>query len=551
VTYLGPTQLGPGERAEVLVQFVPAAAGWAESTVEVTLGGGAQVTLHVDGAGRPPPVYGPHLPGEEPGAAEAGGFVVPPEPEPKPEPLPDPHQQRLDERAQQQACATDEQALHEVRTRGERAADQWRAAATSLINHYHNETIMELNLYLMRTSSSPGLSSLSMPDPSFLRGFFQNAFGDVVGEAAKANYQRGARRQVARRGAGAARAARTARTAGATAGSVGGLPGRAIGFLAVVLIENMAEMLYHGLVGSSDRALREAYGQGHTQGARDHGARLMEAMEELGLARDAALRQLADDHAVLSSLLRVSCDPDELERLVAHAEGLHQQAVEAVRLRPRELGLARELLARWVLDNAATPTTSVAEVERSQWHAAVKDLGNDGYGREDRIRDKGNERLYDAARGTLRNRPDLFIQQCVRQWHAAGLPIEYYEGVMSRFVEELAAAGDSRLGGALRDRAEPEKADALAATRIARAARERFHLRPFVWSGYPYWDGPQKRFDNAKTGAGNVSCAPVLEVAEGCCYVKEWRWLVRTPTSHMQRTSVPGQQGWRGGRSIR
>jgi hypothetical protein len=567
VTYVGPTQLAPGERAQVQVVFAPTAEGWAEATVSVAMGGGTRASARVSGAGLPARSYGPHLPGEEAGDASVDGYVAPPEPQP--EPRPDANQRRLDERFPDRSrydqeldtchpardvmelpkdpdCPTVESDDRDpVKRRGERAVEGWSRAASDLIHHYHDMTIEELNLYLMRTASNPGLSSLSMPDPSFLRGFFQNAFGAAVGAAAEGNYQRGARRQAARRGAGAARAARAARTSAATAGSAGGLPGRAIGFLAVVFIENMAEMLYHGLAGSSDRALREAYGRGHTQGARDHGTRLMAAMEELGGARDMALGQIADDHALLDSLIKNSSDPEELERLVAHAEGLHKQAADAYGQKPDELGLARELLTRWVLDHAATPTESTADVEDSQWHAAIKDLATE---KDDRVRDKDNEGTYNAARGTLSNRPDLFVHQSVRQWHAAGLPIEAYKEEMTSHLEALMASGDSALGATLRRYAHFEPADALAANRIAQAARDTFHMRPFVWSGYLHWDGAQKRFHQYETsgpGKGGVRCYPVLEVAEQSCYVKEWRWEVSTATGLVQAISVPGDAGWR------
>ncbi len=386
-----------------------------------------------------------------------------------------------------------------ARADADKAFKSWQGAATKSISSHSSVLRNEWTKYLGMAGSNPSITSVQAGGPSFLRGMMSNAFGNILA-AAPENLAEKAAGKIAKKALKRAGGAAAGGGAGAAVGSVAGPPGVVVGFVVGVLVETAASLLFDALFpdDSVNQAIQEAFEEGATQGEKAVADLILSKHVEIDTAEQAAEMYQVDKQAEWQARINASCDPYEIDALSAQMEVL---AEDFNKVKPKA-GLADKLLALWVKNHAASPTSAAKDVYKAQWKAATKHLSES--------KTLSKEEKAQFGEGKIKSEPDLFVSQFANELTRRGLPLN----------PALFASIRSELGVG-----EEQSVSADAATKLAQNAKTRFGGREFVFSNLKDLDAAALPMGVPKDGT--LACTLELDVKDGCCYVKNFFWAAK------------------------
>ncbi|MEZ4401449.1 MAG: hypothetical protein R3B06_15595 [Kofleriaceae bacterium] len=379
-------------------------------------------------------------------------------------------------------------------------------------------------------------------DPSFASAVMENAFGNVVSDAvsATARWHTGTTvTRVVGRGA----VSLTGATVGtALAGPVGSVAGLIIGATLEAIGGTIFEAIFSGEDASA--SMRAAYDRGQVDGAHLVGAAFQKAEDALGKKADELKGSYtAAATAAFDDLLSLPPErqADARARLAAHIADLH---VAATDIDPKDdRSLAERLLIYWQMTRAATPTTpgNHDTVNPVAWNESVSPTWRPL---------PPWQRWWQTP--ALRQRPDLFVFQSLREWQIMG--VDPPAQLVASIYRELAM--------------EPAQAlDAATAAAISRDAFGRFDQRMFTWRAQDFsvayrqrhlqaeedsrahvYGGTARTISEEQASVAaffELDCTPHLVVHDDSCFVDHWTYVRRFPTRHGPAVSTierrPGQ----------
>ena len=214
-----------------------------------------------------------------------------------------------------------------------------------------------------------------------------------------------------------------------------------------------------------------------SEGSHAAGQQMRAESQVLEQSQNDGLQKLKDTIFASRYVLTGTWDKQEVFKILGNIQAQYE-AEKQVQL-PAASELTNFLLDAWVRDHAKTDEKSTGDVSETQFE--------------------------EAAKGGFR--PDLFVDQCYKEWEANGL--EPPEDLRAEY-----AAFSSKLP---QDSADVEGAQAASLMVV----RGHFQDKSWSWAGA---DVKLEGFENHPEA--QAYCTPVLDSGKSGVYVKEWKWRV-------------------------
>jgi hypothetical protein len=400
------------------------------------------------------------------------------------------------------------------RNLADEALRTWSEAVEEATSRSYSQLRQDWIEYLTFAAVEPTISRASIPEAGVMRGWLQNAFGNLISDVILNVGER-----VPKAVSPVARIAldRTAKFTGAAVTfhqvrRASMLLGGGVAFVVGALVETLGGMLFDQLTPQPDieAIVQEAHEDGFIAGASHTGAKIKEKVGELDAAQRAATVERNRQSTRFAAHIRQATTAEALADIVAE---LQDKIAEAAAVQAAPGRFKNELLATWLRDKAGSRANGVVA---KQWDKAIEHMGQvdpDHFGD-----------------GGLKNQPDLFIIQCMSEWSRLGFTVP--PGLQEAMYAEI--GGTETLG------------DAAKAEAHAESIAKRFNGREFVFVGHVDHDRITKGLDTkgGRRWAANqeVTCRIGVVAGGGTCTVNgfEYRLYGSTGLEVTARSSAGG-----------